>query len=93
MPGSHPFRGSCIRVLPSDLHGGLSGSRGAVFLSVQHWQESISPHCVAADYTGKTMGEQHQAIVRDGEPINGMAQSQLTWQDAAGREEQPPTFL
>jgi len=39
------------------------------------------------------MGEQHQAIVRDGEPINGMAQSQLTWQDAAGREEQPPTFL
>jgi hypothetical protein len=93
VPGSHPFRGSCIRVLPSDLHGGVSGGRGAVFLSVQHWQDGVSPHCVASDYSGKTMGDHHQAAVRDGEPVNGVAQAQLTWRDAAGREEQPPAFL
>ena len=92
-PGTHPFRGSCIRVLPSDRHGGMTASSGAAFLSVQCWQNGVAPHCVAADYTGKTMGSGHHAAIKAGQPVDGHSQQRLTWRDAASLEEHPPAFL
>ena len=48
-------RGNLIRVRPNDIHGGVFGKGGGVFLSVQHWLNGVTPHCVAADYDGITM--------------------------------------
>ena len=87
-----PFRGSAIRVKPEDLHGGMSGPAGAVFMSVQHWLNGVEPHCVASDYEGKTMGSHHQASVKFGEAVHGGGQEALTWKDAAHLEPEPPVF-
>jgi quercetin dioxygenase-like cupin family protein len=61
-------RGSVIRVKPNDKHGGVFGPGGGVFLSVQHWLNKVEPHCVAADYTGTVMGEDHYSKVICGKP-------------------------
>jgi len=76
-------RGERIRVRPNDLHGGIFGEGGGVFLSVQHWLNGVEPHCVAADYNGVTMGEDHLAKVVHGD---ASAKPQLTEQDAARLE-------
>jgi hypothetical protein len=76
-------RGERIRVRPNDLHGGIFGEGGGVFLSVQHWLNGVKPHCVAADYNGVTMGDDHLAKVVCGE---ASAKPQLTEQDAARLE-------
>lgn len=77
-------RGTTIRVRPNDLHGGVFGEGGGVFLSVQHWLNGVKPHCVSADYDGVTMGEHHLAKV-----VNGMASAkrELTAKDAASLED------
>lgn len=90
--GLHPARGGCIRVKPEDLHGGMTGVTGAAFLSVQRWLNGVKPHCVANDYTGITMGENHSSQVRAGDAKNPGSQKNLTWKDAAGQEDQPPAF-
>ena len=59
-------RGVTIRVKPDDPHGGYMGENGGIFLSVQHWLNDVKPHCVAADYTGKTMGPHHLNSVKFG---------------------------
>lgn len=59
-------RGLAIRVKPNDPHGGYMGENGGVFLSVQHWLNNVEPHCVAADYIGKTMGLHHLKSVKFG---------------------------
>jgi quercetin dioxygenase-like cupin family protein len=61
-------RGNVIRVKPEDKHGGVFGPGGGVFLSVQHWLNNVKPHCVAADYIGTVMGEDHYDKVICGKP-------------------------
>lgn len=76
-------RGATIRVRPNDVHGGVFGEGGGVFLSVQHWLNGVKPHCVSADYDGITMGEDHLAKVVHGE---ASAKKKLTAKDAASLE-------
>src|SRR5215211_1000667 len=73
-------RGSTIRVRPNDVHGGVFGDGGGVFLSVQHWLNGVKPHCVSADYNGLTMGDDHLSKVEFGE---ASAKRELTAKDAA----------
>jgi len=61
-------RGEVIRVHPNDWHGGVFGPDGGVFLSVQKWLNGVEPHCVAADYVGTVMGEDHFNKVVFGKP-------------------------
>ena len=89
----HPARGGCIRVLPEDPHGGVTGSLGACFLSVQRWLNGVAPHGVENDYVGKTMGDDHSSQVKAGNPINPYSQANLTWRDAATLESSPPMFF
>ncbi|NOT15736.1 MAG: hypothetical protein HOP21_09230 [Methylotenera sp.] len=65
--GIAKLRGMTIRVKPNDLHGGVFGAGGGVFLSIQHWLNNIAPHCVARDYSGLSMGADHTAKVIYGE--------------------------
>lgn len=67
--GTWTKRGMRIRVKPNDLHGGLFGPHGGVFLSSQLWLNGVTPHCVSADYTGVVMGPHHLSVVKDGEPV------------------------
>jgi hypothetical protein len=76
-------RGTQIRVRPNDLHGGVFGAGGGVFLSVQHWLNGVKPHCVAADYTGVTRGDHHLSQVVCGE---AEVRPALTEKDAASLE-------
>lgn len=76
-------RGNLIRVRPNDVHGGVFGKGGGVFLSVQHWLNGVKPHCVAADYDGITMGEHHLANVKHGK---ARAKKKLGPKDAASLE-------
>src|SRR3569833_887532 len=76
-------RGMTIRVRPNDLHGGAFGEGGGVFLSVQHWLNGVKPHCVAADYSGVTMGKDHLSKVVNGK---ARAKDELTSKDAASLE-------
>lgn len=75
--------GRTIRVRPHDLHGGIFGAGGGVFLSVQHWLNGMEPHCVAADYDGVVMGPHHLASVKYGQ---ARLKSDLSPLDAAGAE-------
>jgi hypothetical protein len=61
-------RGSIIRVRPNNRHGGVFGPGGGVFLSVQKWLNGVQPHCVAMDYVGVCMNEDHYNSVVSGEP-------------------------
>jgi len=76
-------RGLLIRVRPNDLHGGVFGEGGGVFMSIQHWLNGVKPHCVASDYSGVTMGEHHLSKVVNGK---ARAKKQLTAKDAAHLE-------
>lgn len=72
-----------VRVKPNDIHGGFTGENGGVFFSVQHWLNGVKPHCVAADYIGKTMGEHHLESVKYGDAyFDGC----LSKKDAASKE-------
>jgi hypothetical protein len=75
-------RGATIRVRPGDLHGGIFGPAGGVFMSVQQWLHGVDPHCVAADYSGPVMGPDHFSKVVFGEPVL-KEQDKLTAKDAA----------
>lgn len=88
--GLPTMRGQIVRVRPSDKHGGVFGPGGGVFLSVQHWLNGISPHCVAADYSGPVMGANHFAQVKYGEPTLLQA---LHASHAASLEEIAPTSV
>ena len=61
------LRGTTIRVKPNDKHGGTFGEEGGIFFSVQKWLNGVKPHCVAADYVGKTMGKHHLDNVKFGD--------------------------
>lgn len=77
-------RGRVIRVRPDDLHGGVFGPAGGVFMSVQHWLNGVQPHCVAADYSGTVMGLDHASKVIFGD-VN--LKKTLTPHDAASAED------
>lgn len=86
-------RGSCIRVRPIDIHGGMFGSEGAVFLSIQKWINGVSPHCVGSDYAGKTLGPNHDSYVDSKFNIISKTQENLTWKDAAHRATGPALIV
>ena len=67
--GEAAMRGKMIRVRPHEWHGGTFGAAGGVFMSLQHWLNGVKPHCVAADYSGATMGPDHFAKVKAGTPV------------------------
>jgi hypothetical protein len=81
------LRGTAIRVYPQDPHGGVAGPSGSCFLSVQHWLNGVAPTCVANDYTGVVMGEDHLSKVTTGAPE---LKTNLTASDAATLE--PPVI-
>jgi hypothetical protein len=76
-------RGVRMRVKPETTHGAIIGPSGGVFMSIQHWLNGVEPHCVAADYTGITMGEHHLSTVKHGDAY---VKENLTTQDAASLE-------
>lgn len=76
-------RGERVRVRPDQIHGATIGKGGAVFLSIQHWLNGIAPHCVAADYDGVAMGEDHLAKVVFGKATT---KPNLSARDAASME-------
>jgi hypothetical protein len=80
--GTSSKKGTYIRVRPNELHGGVFGPAGGVFMSVQRWLNGIKPHCVGADYTGPVMGMDHFRKVVSGVPIP-QDQSTLSAKDAA----------
>lgn len=80
--GLAALRGQLIRVKPNDLHGGFFGENGGVFFSIQHWLNDVKPHCVAADYIGKTMGPHHLNTVKFGDAYFDGA---LSKQDAVSK--------
>jgi hypothetical protein len=86
------MRGALVPVETNDLHGGAFGPRGGVFMSIQKWLNGISPHSVSADYTGPVMGAHHFNSVKSGDAVM-KSQSELTWRDAAGLEEEEPAFM
>ena len=63
--------GRMIRVRPDDVHGGIFGPAGGVFLSIQKWLNGVEPHCVSADYSGQVMGPDHLGKVVNGEAFVG----------------------
>jgi len=75
--------GHAIRVRPDELHGGIFGPSGGVFLSIQHWLNGVKPHCVAADYIGVVMGKHHLDSVKNGSPV---LKEKLSFSDAAHGE-------
>lgn len=48
--GLHPKMGESIRVLPSSWHGGKSGPKGGLFLSIQCWLNGVKPTDVGSDW-------------------------------------------
>lgn len=83
-------RGSIIRIRPTDVHGGISGRTGGVFMSVQKWINGVEPHCVASDYNGPTMGDHHLSGVKSGDAMSKGGQENLTFKDAASGEDDAP---
>jgi hypothetical protein len=67
--GLPKLRGMLVRVKPDEWHGGVAGPDGSAFFSVQHWLNDVEPHCVACDYTGPVMGEDHMGKVKFGNPV------------------------
>ena len=92
LPGSSDKRGALVPIETNDLHGGAFGPRGGVFMSIQKWLNNIPPHSVSSDYTGPVMGSHHFNSVKSGDAVM-KNQSELTWRDAAGLEENVPAFM
>lgn len=70
---SHPLkvaasRGKAIRIYPGQLHGGVIGSSGGAFLSVQKWLNEVPPSFVQFDWSGPTLNGDHYAAVTSGSP-------------------------
>jgi hypothetical protein len=78
-------RGTYKRVRPNDLHGGMSGPGGGVFMSVQRWLNGVEPHCITDDYTGILCGTEHLESVKNGSATY-KDQSCLTIKDLAHLE-------
>lgn len=83
------LKGTLIEVKTSDLHGGVFGPSGGVFMSIQKWINDTDPHSVAYDYDGVVMGDRHLNNVKHGA---ASAKRELTWKDAASLETEGPTW-
>ena len=57
--GTSPYRGETVRVNHDTPHGGVVGSGGAMFFSVQKWLNDIEPHSVGLDWSGITSSKEH----------------------------------
>ena len=53
------LRGSAVRVFPNQLHGGVIGTSGGVFLSVQKWLNGLPPTFVQFDWSVPALHEEH----------------------------------
>ena len=89
VPGTDDPKGGLIKVRTTDSHGGAFGPRGGVFMSIQHWLNGVEPHCVALDYDGVVVGDDHLRDVKHGKAT---AKVDLTWRDAASKEDSAPVF-
>ena len=62
-----PFKimrpGMAIYVDHDDLHEAYTLENGGCFLSVQQWLNGVSPTSVGNDWTGDTMGPQHDSNI------------------------------
>jgi hypothetical protein len=67
--GTSKNRGSVLRVKPNDLHGGMAGPEGGIFMSVQHWLNGVEPHCVSRDYDGIALSQEHAKTITFGNVI------------------------
>jgi hypothetical protein len=54
----------CLRILPTDWHGGTFGPRGGVFFSVQHWLKG-SPDFIIDDWKPRDPNERRKNYERD----------------------------
>ena len=55
--------GMSIYVDHNDLHAGSSSDTGGCFLSVQQWLNDVPPTSVETDWTGDSMGPQHDSNI------------------------------
>jgi hypothetical protein len=62
-----PGRGWGIRVCPGDWHGGTASSSGGCFFSFQKWLNGVPPTSVGNDWTGATVGPEHNGHVTTGD--------------------------
>lgn len=63
-PQHKPFK-EFVRVLPGQVHAAQIGPRGGSFLSIQHWQNGVTPTAVGLDWAdGRTMGPSHEKQMR-----------------------------
>ena len=49
-----------IRVKPNDIHGGTASNKGGAFISIQHWLNDVNPSHVSSNWSGNSMGKQHE---------------------------------
>jgi len=49
-----------IRVKPNDIHGGTASDKGGAFISIQHWLNDVNPTHVSSNWSGDSMGKQHE---------------------------------
>jgi len=77
--GSYAWR--MLRIRPQDMHGAVTGTSAARFISIQHWLNGTPPTSVAYNYTGPAMEADHFTLVNGGEPLE-RHQDQLSEADA-----------
>ncbi len=83
----NPYRGKVTWVSSDMIHGAVVGPGGGAFMSIQHWKNGVAPSCVSKDYNGIALSPEH-------ETVNGvLVHKELTWRDAASKEESPPTWF
>lgn len=70
-------------------HGGLVGSTGAMFLSIQEWINGVNPSCVGNDWEGIACVEDHKI---ESETLSVEFNGSFSWKLAAGKETRPPNF-
>lgn len=57
--GLHKMYGWALRITPETWHGGTTGPRGGVFLSVQKWLNGVEPTTVGEEWVSKDNEPRH----------------------------------
>ena len=60
---AHDVPGGSIYVNHNDWHGGFASEDGGCFLSVQKWLNNVPPTSVENDWSGDTMGPEHDSKI------------------------------
>jgi len=94
--GANPRSGNIIRIHPGQLHGGVVGPNGGIFMSIQQWLNGVEPSCVGDDYDGIPVGNDHISNIKISnnlQVIGNGTQEELTWRHAATKETTPPPWI